>query len=533
MKKILIVVLLLMMMLININNAQASTTSDYKNLLDVNNLVYTESTDTIAAKEYIPLKASTIYTFVATWEFFGDATTSRKSALINKTIGTIFKDADGRTLSNTVKLAYNQVGIYVAQFTTTVSCQLLFTDLLVRGKNIENLATDQFIFYEGSRYDFKGFKKVANLSGYNFVNDEVTIYTDYDHPITFETIKNNLKVFDANDGDISIDDVVVEDNYTNNLAVGSHEIVFTATDQGNNSESLKVIVNVLDIKAPIIDGNAEIIWDMSNECPTIDDMKVNFTVSDNADTNITNDNIYISGSTLDAYEVNVVNQYLVTFAVKDASNNTGYLSAVVQTVDNDAPVITLKNLELKLSEIGGHLFNDLYKEVIDSITDNSGNYSLGFKYNELYGYGGFSGVFEVTITATDPSGNKSTETATVTIVDDIAPEFYLKAETLETTIDKPYTSETLKQAIRRRLDARGVLYDDVTLISSDYFNNEKVEGVYSVKYAYSYKGITNYEIADINVTKAEFNYAWLCLLLIPVGAISGWLFFKKKKKCLN
>lgn len=533
MKKILIVLLLLMMMLININNAHASTTSDYENLLNVANLNYNESTDTIAAKEYIPLKANKIYTFVATWEFFGEATVSRKSALINKVLGTVFKDAEGKAINTTVKLAYSQVGLYSAQFTTTSNCELLFTDLLVRGKNMDELLTDQFIFFEGSRYDFKGFKKEADFTGYTPVDGEVTIYTDYDSPITYEDIASNLKIYDANDGYFNLEDVTVVDNYSDNLSVGAHDIIFTATDKGQNSESLKVIVNVLDIKAPIIDGNAEIIWNMSNECPTVEDLRSNFTVSDNADSTITNEDIYISSSTLDSYEVNVKNQYVVTLAVKDASNNIGYFSTVIQAIDNEAPTILLKNLEIKLSEVGGYLFNDLYQQVIESVTDNSGKYSLGFKYNELYGYGGFSGVFEVTITATDPSGNNSSETATVTIIDDVAPEFYFKAEALETSVDKPYTAETLKQEIRRRLDARGVLYDDVALISSNYFNSENVEGVYTVKYAYSYNGEANYEIADINVTQASFNYAWLCLLLIPVGAVSGWLFFKKKKKCLD
>ena len=74
----------------------------------------------------------------------------------------------------------------------------------------------------------------------------------------------------------------------------------------------------------------------------------------------------------------------------------------------------------------------------------------------------------------------------------------------------------------------------MSLISSDYFSNEKTAGTYEVKYAYSFNGQTNYEIATINVVEADhFNYVWLCLLLIPAAGLSGWLFVKKRKKRLD
>ena len=50
----------------------------------------------------------------------------------------------------------------------------------------------------------------------------------------------------------------------------------------------------------------------------------------------------------------------------------------------------------------------------------------------------------------------------------------------------------------------------------------------------TFNGKTNYEIATINVFETEkFNYAWLCLLLIPAAGVSGWLFVKKRKKRLD
>ena len=537
MKKIFLILMALCAVLIHTNKADASVeASDYVNLLEVNNLKYDSGTGSIGSSDYIPIKAGTNYTFIATHQFFGSACESSASSLIGESLGVIFKDANGESVAINTMLRLDGPKLYYTTINSTVDGQLLFTDMLVRDRSLDDLLTEQYIFYQGTRYNFKGFKQklAIDKSDYSSSGDEISVYTDYDNPISVEELQEHIIAYDANDGLLADTNISVTDNYTDNFDVGVHEVLFQAKDQMNNTKVLKVLINVLDRTSPVIKGVAEIPWDMSKSCPTINDLKQFLTVSDNADKSISTDDIFISSSSLASYEVGVERSYVVTFAVKDESNNVGYYNAVVTTVDTEAPILEVKDISFKLSEAGEYLFRDLYKKVIVSISDNSGKYNLSYAMTELYGNGGFSGEYTITLRVTDAAGNATTKTATITIIDDIAPEIYIKSFLLETSTENPYSTDNLKKEIKRRLDARGILYDDVSLISSDYFSNEKTIGTYEVKYAYSFNGQTNYEIATINVVEADhFNYVWLCLLLIPAAVLSGWLFVKKRKKRLD
>lgn len=536
MKKFFMILLVLFAVMMNVNKAEASTTSNIINLLEVDNLNYDEETGVIGSNDYIFLESGKYYTFIATYQFFGSACSSRASNLTGQNMGTIFKDSNDQSLSLNLSLRMESSKLYYATVNSSVDCYLLFTDLLVRDTELATLLTDQFIFYEGTRYEFQGFKKPLEVdrTQYTLAAEEISIYTDYDNPISVDTLKESVVAYDANDGMLDESHIMIDDQYTDNFGVGEHEVIFTAIDSQNNSTSLKVLINVLDLTAPVISGAAEITWDMSKYCPIMSDFKSYLSVTDNADPNISVDDIYIHSSNLSSYEVGVARQYVITFAVEDASDNVGYFNVLLNTVDNEAPVIKLKNITVKLSEVGEYLFRDLYRQVIDTISDNSGTYNLSYTISEIYGNGGFSGVFEVIIKATDNSGNSASEKATITIVDDFAPEIYIKSFMLETSTDNPYSTTDLKAELRHRLDARGILYDEVNLVSSNYFSNERKVGTYQVKYAYTYNGQTNYEVATITVEAVNrFNYAWLCLLLIPAAGISTWLFVKKRKKQLD
>ena len=67
MKKIFLILMALCAVLIHTNKADASVeASDYVNLLEVNNLKYDSGTGSIGSSDYIPIKAGTNYTFIAT-----------------------------------------------------------------------------------------------------------------------------------------------------------------------------------------------------------------------------------------------------------------------------------------------------------------------------------------------------------------------------------------------------------------------------------------------------------------------------------
>ncbi|HJM14600.1 MAG TPA: HYR domain-containing protein, partial [Candidatus Nitrosopelagicus sp.] len=209
-------------------------------------------------------------------------------------------------------------------------------------------------------------------------------------------------------GTISANDIVEIASISNDapefFPLGQTIVTWTATDTSGNSSSDVQVVKIVDTTAPIIIQPI----DIENEATSIDQNIVNLGIADTIDSV---SEIIISN---DAPEFFPLGETIVTWTATDTSGNSSSNVQVVKIVDTTAPTIiqpieiiadasSFTNTSIELSQ----------PEVFDSVTDvklkNNTNGSFAF------------GETIVTWTATDESGNSSSVTQKITIIDQSAP----------------------------------------------------------------------------------------------------------------
>ena len=526
MKKIIMITLLFVLIFCGVKaNAQIG---GYVNLLDMRLAAYDETQDVFYSSQKIKLTKNTCYTLVASSDFFGDATNKNAKALVDENMGTRFTTLEGKPLIFKLSLVYADTGFYHASVTPDKDCYLEFTDFLTKGYTIDTLPKNKIQFFLGEKTSFQGFRENEYLDDYEKVSDVISIYTGCLNPIKVEDITSKLKSFDNVDGSIN-SVVLVSDNYQNNNAVGEYELTYKCSDKSNNEKLLVVKIIVLDTEPPVITGPDIIEFDCYGDCPSPEEIIRKFTAYDEIDGYL-NSKITVQSSGLVMYQMGKTKDYTLVLAVSDKSKNTTTKTITLRAKDMYAPTLEVRDVEIKLSEIGQSLFEDFFGQVVSNVSDNSNKYTIEYEAVESLGEFGFTGTYEVTVIVKDETSNTTTKKAYITIVDDIAPDFYMHTDLLSLTTNEVYTVEDIKEAISSELYEDGILFDSINLISCDYFSNEKTPGSYTVRFTYSYKGQTNYMVGSINVTEPEQpTYYWLLLLLI-VPLISIVVFVNKKRQ---
>ena len=121
------------------------------------------------------------------------------------------------------------------------------------------------------------------------------------------------------------------------------------------------------------------------------------------------------------------NQVILT--VTDVNGNQSTATATVTVVDDVAPVASAQDIEILLDASGNASIST--DDIDDGSSDACGIASLSLSQTDF----GCShvGTNQVILTVTDVNGNQSTATATVTVVDDVAP--VASAQDIEILLD--------------------------------------------------------------------------------------------------
>ena len=409
------------------------------------------------------------YTVVASKSFFGD-----RIVEWNDLKGRFFTASYDTHSATSLVLGFafeiGENGLHHTTVTISNSCTMKIKNFLSKGYTLETFKRDQVAMFEGEMSLFDGFRKYSDLSGYKRAENELTIYTDYDNKIDFETIKNSVIAYDNNDG-ILEDITVVSDNYSNSTGVGDYKIVLQTKDSNDNLSNITLNVKVVDKTRPVITGPGIIEWELGNPCPTEAEIIKYFKATDNVDGDISS-KIKISSSGLGAYVNHKESRYIINLEVKDNAGNSNSKSVFLDVIDTTPPIVEVIDVTYNLSESFSTL-EDLSHKVYKNAYDKSGQTHVSFSCQEYMELLGFAGKYEVAVTVKDAYGNSTVKKAFLTIVDDIAPEFYLKVDLINTSADKMYGVSDVKNVIRRNLKESGILYDEIQLISCNYFNTEK------------------------------------------------------------
>ena len=186
---------------------------------------------------------------------------------------------------------------------------------------------------------------------------------------------------------------------------GSTTVIWTVTDTSGNISQVTQAITVIDTTSPDISAPSDIVAeaiDLSNNVVELGEATVYDIMS-------------VESITNDAPGLFPVGETTVTWTATDSSGNFSTATQTVTIIDTITPSITAPDsitaeatsTDFNVVELGEAIYDDLVD--IGSITNDAPEF---FSVGET----------TVTWTVTDSSGNTSTATQTVTIIDTAAPE---------------------------------------------------------------------------------------------------------------
>lgn len=192
--------------------------------------------------------------------------------------------------------------------------------------------------------------------------------------------------------------------------VGTTEVVWTATDASGNSSTCKQTITVTDNQIPVITSNGDKNVNVDTAvCGAV--VAASASATDNCTidtpTGVRSDAKLLS----DPYPVGITT---IKWNVKDVNGNDAV--EVIQTItvtDNVKPIVITKNITVQLDATGNATITAA--AINDGTTDTCGTPTLVVSPDTFTCAN--VGPNTVTLTATDASGNVSSETAIVTIED--------------------------------------------------------------------------------------------------------------------
>lgn len=522
MRKILFFAFCFISFLLVANNAEASNKAN-GNLLDLNKVCYDSNTHKYYSNQNITFYDDITYTIVVSKNFFNEGV---------NVYGTFFEANVDSGMINFIFDYSAHTGVYYATARANGQTNMKINNFLLFGNSIDDFNKDLIILYEGTIKDFKGFEKYVNLDGYNKAVNQIFLTTEYTNKISIDTITNSLMAYDAQDG--VLDNIeIVYDEYTGSNKIGHFYVTYKAMDSAGNEVFVSVDILVVDQVCPEISGPTEIIWDMSKEIFSEEEFLKMFTANDFVDGDVS-DRIRLKKGSLNDFKLNEKNDLTFVVSVTDLTGNETEMECQIRAIDIAPPDLIVKDITVNLSECFTDGINSLLEKVVVSCSDNYSDFSIGYECKELVEDDGFVGKYLVTVMAVDRFNNKTIKEAYLTIKDDIPPDFYFKMDLLTTTTANTYSVEELKFAIENQLYKTGILYEDIKLISSDYFTNEKNPGEYQVKFLYLYNNDVNYFVGTIKVEREEIpSYIYILISIGCVSIIGVGIFIYNKRHSIG
>ncbi|MFW3591307.1 putative Ig domain-containing protein [Staphylococcus caprae] len=274
---------------------------------------------------------------------------------------------------------------------------------------------------------------------------------------------------------------VIFDSETNTISgtptkVGSYPITVTTTDTSGNKIETKFTIEVVDKTAPTVTA----IDNQTKEVNTSID-SITIEATDNSGQVVTNKvNDLPEGVTFDS-ETNTISgtptkvgSYPIVVTTTDASGNKTETKFTIEVVDKTAPTVTA--IENQTKEV-----NTAIDSITIEATDNSGlavsnkvsglpeGVSFDSATNTISGTPTKVGSYPITVTTTDESGNGTTTSFTIKVVDTTKPTVTsIKDQTKEvnTAIDsiKIEATDNSGQAVTNKVSGlpEGVSFDSAT-----------------------------------------------------------------------
>ncbi len=223
--------------------------------------------------------------------------------------------------------------------------------------------------------------------------------------------------------------LVATNNAPTEFPIGTTTVIWTIHDAAGNSVSCSQLVTVSDLEPPLVQAPA-------NKTVSADQ---GLSSASNVDlgTPVATDNDIVSSILNDAAAAFVLGNTAITWTATDASGNTSTATQIVTVVDLEPPVI-IAAANLTLQTEAGNCSNSSASIGLPLANDNDFIASVSSDRPEAFPLG----TTTVTWTATDASGNTSTATQLVTIIDSQAPTLVSAPSTITATTNHGFSYST-------------------------------------------------------------------------------------------
>lgn len=229
-----------------------------------------------------------------------------------------------------------------------------------------------------------------------------------------EYIEKGCIAIDNYNGDISSN--IVINHAINTQVLGKYIVQYDVSDSsGNSAQTLYRTVNVVDTTSPVI----TITGQLSKRLEVgYNYFEQGATAYDNYDGDITS-NINISNN----IDITKVGEYQVVYNVKDSSGNEANVYRTIYIIDSTPPVLTLNGSESLVL-----LVNRPYIENGATAYDNyDGDISDKIQQTGTVETGRL-GTYLIHYSISDSSGNTTTKTRSVEIIDNVPPTIALNGK---------------------------------------------------------------------------------------------------------
>ncbi|MEY8849341.1 T9SS type A sorting domain-containing protein [Psychroserpens sp. XS_ASV72] len=283
--------------------------------------------------------------------------------------------------------------------------------------------------------------------------------------------------------------------------LGENTVILTVTDQSGNSASASATVTVEDVISPtVLTQDITIQLDGSGTA-SITTMQID---------NGSSDNCMVASLSLDItdFSCSDLGDNTVELTVTDQSGNGSSGFATVTVEDVTSPMVSTQDISVQLDASGNASI--IPNDVNNGSSDNCSIASLSLDVTDFTCAD--LGNKTVTLTVTDQSGNSASETATVTIVDDIDPTIDCPADyTVETVGDfilPDYVTEgdvtvsdncgfTVEQTPVAGTNLSDGEYDIIFVVTDSFGNTATC--MFQLKVEDTTLGINNFEINERDV----------------------------------
>ncbi|WP_432410979.1 HYR domain-containing protein [Rasiella sp. SM2506] len=214
--------------------------------------------------------------------------------------------------------------------------------------------------------------------------------------------------------------------------VGPNNVILTVTDLAGNMASCTVIVTVEDVTPPVA-----VCQDITVVLDATGIIVIDSSLLDGGSTDACGTANFTYTATPDTFTCAEVGDNTVTLTITDENGNSATCEATVTVIDDTAPALVCQDITVQLDENG--MVSILPGDVIASLDDACGIDTTGLDIDD-FSCDDIGTPVVVNVFASDVNGNIVTCTATVTVVDELAPVLTCPADqTVEINNGTQYT----------------------------------------------------------------------------------------------